>query len=180
VGHEVVTLVDVVHDLLDVSFKFLLALLYLSYVGDLVDLGFLLVSPQELSEGGGLSLGLGEGYLEEFVVSHLLFDLVLEELMVVDGHLALLLQLLHFSLLTLQNLVQHHSFVFEPLDLTLQACNLGIVAQLSCLLLRLVLEELELLLYFGHVASVGSQEVVFVILEHLLELGLDVVDAVLQ
>ena len=111
---------------------------------------------------------------------HGVFDLWFDEFVVAQCVRFLRLQFLYFPFLSFEDLIEAERLTLEPLDLRLESSDVVIVTELARCFNCLVAQIDELFLYFCHVALVSSLEVLLVILEHPVELRINLINQVIK
>ena len=83
---------------------------------------------------------------------------------------ALIFQVLYLLIIFMFDLHQLLELILVKLKLLLKTYDSNILCQFSVLLFRLLLEMLQLSLYFVHMGLVGVYEIIFVLTQHLHKL----------
>ena len=112
-------------------------------------------------------LGLGEGDAEQLVLSLGCLDLGTHLLRVDAEVLALILKVLDLLIVLLFDVHEALELVLVPFELLFKPNDSHILREFRVLLLRLGLEELELLLDLVHVRLEGEPEVILMLPEHV-------------
>ena len=133
-------------------------------------------------DGRGVQLGelFGEVEFELDVLLLAVAKLVVEEFGVLHEHLLFIVQLLHLDFNVVTVLPDVHALPLHSVDLLLQLSELGILQAFQLGFVGFLLEGEELVLHLEHMEPVGREEVSFILLEHLVQLQIQVFDLILD
>ena len=118
-----------------------------------------------------MSLSLGQSHTKKLVLALGSFDINAHLLRPGAQVLALVLQVLDLLIVLVLDLHQVFEFYLVPLELLLESDNPGILRQFCVLLLRFVLEHLQLILDFIHVRLERKPKIVSVLPQHGFQLS---------